>query len=193
MSVFFGKRLWMGLCSLVAISASSACAVPTGEATGEAGEAQRGGCHSNTQCGAGNYCAFPSGTDEMCGSTAGTCQAIPTLCTTEVVAGGLCGCDGNTYGNPCLAAKVGVSIAYEGACGAAGDLCGGPTDIACGSGLYCELAGGEACGSIGTCAAEPVRCTYVCPKTCVSCDGESFCNACLAAKAGKTVSSTSCP
>ncbi len=194
MSMFFGKRTWIGVSSLVAISGLWACAMPAGEATGESSEAVKGHCSSNADCSSGKYCAFPSGADEMCGSTAGTCTAKPGICPDDIVAGGFCGCDGKGYGNACFAARAGVSVAYQGPCGAvAGDLCGGPTDIACGAGLYCELASGDACGAVGTCTARPTRCPYFCESDCESCDGSSFCNPCLAARAGATVSSSSCP
>jgi hypothetical protein len=193
-STFFGTRVWVGALSLAAMSALSACAAPAGEATAESSAALSTRCESDAECPAGDYCSLPSGADEMCGSTRGTCAARPTFCPEYVIEGGLCGCDGNDYGNDCFAARAGVSIAYAGACGAtAGDLCGGPTDIACGAGLYCDLAAGDACGSVGTCTARPTRCPYICSDACHTCSGAAVCNPCLAARGGETVSSSSCP
>jgi hypothetical protein len=188
-------RMWPGVLSL-AMPALSACAAQPAQGTAEPSVAvsASASCSSNADCSGVDYCALPSGAGEMCGSTQGTCAAMPDVCPEFVLEGGFCGCDGNGYGNECFAARAGVSIAYKGRCGeAADDLCGGPTDIACGAGLYCELGDGDACGAVGTCTAQPAFCPYICLVDCRTCSGSKECNPCLAARAGETVSSASCP
>jgi hypothetical protein len=75
----------------------------------------------------------------------------------------------------------------------AGDVCGGPKDIACGAKLCCELPANEPCGSFGTCKARPTICPDYCTTTCRTCSGLEVCNACLAHRGGETTSSCSCP
>jgi len=52
----------------------------------------------------------------QCGAAdqTGVCTPKPEICTTELLE--VCGCDGQTYGNACVAAAQGVSIASEGPC-----------------------------------------------------------------------------
>ena len=65
-------------------------------------------------CGRGQFCNIPP--ENICGAAdgPGVCTDIPELCSREL--NPQCGCDGNTYGNPCMAAMAGVSIASRGAC-----------------------------------------------------------------------------
>ena len=71
-----------------------------------------GVCFSDTGCGPMFYCQRAVGN---CNS-AGTCVPRPTVCSW--LADPVCGCDGQTYLNSCVAAYQGVSVAYHGACGA---------------------------------------------------------------------------
>jgi hypothetical protein len=191
---FSGARVWLGLFSLMSLWPFIACTASVGEATAETSAALITSCTRDAECPSGDYCALPSGADTMCGSKPGVCETKPSICPDDVVVGGYCGCDGLDYGNPCFAARAGVSIAYQGPCGAsAGDLCGGPTAITCGAGLYCALDANEACGAVGTCTDRPERCPAYCTDTCRTCSGASVCNACYAARAGGTVSAESCP
>lgn len=74
-------------------------------------------CTSSTQCGAGNFCDFPSG---ECGeSQMGVCRPMDDpsceMCG-EYAMGQVCGCDGVTYGSECARIAAGVSKLADGFC-----------------------------------------------------------------------------
>lgn len=66
------------------------------------------------ECETGLFCQRPD--TAMCGraDAPGTCQKKPEVCTTLYMP--VCGCDGTTYSNRCVAYGNGVSVDYEGAC-----------------------------------------------------------------------------
>ncbi len=86
------------------LSCTTCCAAPALDAG-----LPPGTCRSNTDClGRNQYCA---GTG--CG-TAGSCQTRPSICNS--LFSPVCGCDGNTYSNSCVAESSGVRVASRGAC-----------------------------------------------------------------------------
>ncbi|MFC1705118.1 hypothetical protein ACFLZ6_02210, partial [Nanoarchaeota archaeon] len=68
------------------------------------------GCTSNSDCTDTEYCAKA---DSDCSGN-GICQETPTFCMFSIEP--VCGCDGSTYDNWCLAAWNKINVDYEGAC-----------------------------------------------------------------------------
>ena len=145
---------------------------PGGIAAGEA-------CEDGDCCPPGYYCA--KGIGDCDGP--GVCTEIPEMCTREL--NRVCGCDGETYSNPCMAAAAGVNIDHMGAC----ETKPGPGECAgnddCEVGFFCETGEGD-CDAIGECAELPEVCVALFAPVC-GCDGRTYSNSCMAASRGVSV------
>ncbi len=165
--------IWAPVCGCDGSTYGNDCnAALAGVSVDYEGQCTEPSCSDNEDCTTGKYCNFAE-----CDDASGECEAKPEMC--PLLYDPVCGCDGNTYDNSCLAAKSGVSVDFEGAC---------PTSCRnngnCSEGYYCLL---EDCNdSEGECAAKPTICPDVWAPVC-GCDGNTYGNDCLASKSGVSV------
>ena len=76
--------------------------------------AKPGSCTQNDQCAKGELCAKLFGSCEE----SGKCSPRPDDCKErgKILVKPVCGCDGKSYDNYCLAAAAGVNVKSEGKC-----------------------------------------------------------------------------
>jgi Kazal-type serine protease inhibitor domain len=65
-------------------------------------------------CDATEWCDYPLVATCGIGDQFGTCRKRPDVCTREYMP--VCGCDGKTHSNACVAAAEGTDVAYPGTC-----------------------------------------------------------------------------
>ena len=131
-------------------------------------------CWDNSMCLPAQYCAMDS-----CDAGMGECAAKPEIC--PMILDPVCGCDGKTYDNACLAASEGMNIAYKGNC----EVVEGCLDNdMCGFDEYCAFSDCE--DNAGMCMPKPQACPFVWDPVC-GCDGQTYGNACEAAATGMSV------
>jgi len=76
--------------------------------------AQTCGGFAGNQCERPTFCHYAAGDVCGAGDQVGVCTRVPDDCVEDVVT--VCGCDGTTYDNACLAAMAGTSVAGDGEC-----------------------------------------------------------------------------
>ncbi len=139
---------------------------------GSSGSSGLGGCGSNDECTAEEFCESSTSCRER-----GLCEPRPTSCT--LVIDPVCGCDGMTYDNACVARSAGVRVSGEGMCD-----CMANRD--CNEEDYCN---GITCDGPGTCTPRPSieSCESMPTDSVGDCSGVGFDNACFVAAAGRRV------
>ncbi|GAB4282800.1 MAG: hypothetical protein Kow0092_37780 [Deferrisomatales bacterium] len=166
--------LWEPVCGCDGVTYPNDCVrIRAGATLAHPGRCERT-CLESADCPSTQYCATEPG---QCGQE-GVCAPRPEAC--EKVYRPVCGCDGVTYGNPCLAARAGASIAHAGPCESP---C--KDNSGCSEKEYCRKELGD-CDGPGVCAERPRICPLYADPVC-GCDGRTYSNPCDAAAAGVNV------
>jgi hypothetical protein len=140
------------------------------------------GTRGGSACPDPEYCRFSL--RARCGESdaPGICSLPPGSCSAEEH--WVCGCDGISYPNGCLAASQGVSVASVGKCDSEPTgSCGG---VQCDAGEFCKRDG--CLTHDGQCTTKPDACDLLFAPVC-GCDHMPYGNECEAAMAGVTVAS----
>lgn len=106
------NSLRLGICAMLLMMATSIAAEAAGTSSAVRGRACGG--PEGRACGASSYCSY--GEAGACGREggAGVCVPRPEACKQQFLP--VCGCDGRTYGNACMARNGGADVAHTGPC-----------------------------------------------------------------------------
>jgi len=97
-------------------AANGASVKATGECPRPSTVGQTCGTRGAGPCAEGEYCDFPAGANCGRADAPGRCARKPDVCPMVVIP--VCGCDGTTYSNACVAQSAGVSVEFTRACAA---------------------------------------------------------------------------
>ena len=106
--------------AIVTVALCAGCQTPAGAGSAPPPRPPHGaegglcGGIAGFQCQAGLYCQFKPGECRTVADAGGTCRKAPQIC--NMIYAPVCGCDGKTYSNACVAASKGASVASQGAC-----------------------------------------------------------------------------
>lgn len=135
-------------------------------------------------CRADEYCHYVL--EDICGwaDATGMCRPLPAACDADLDP--VCGCNGQTYSNECVANADGTSISERGECQPTPQVCGGRGNPECPDGQFCRFDFAAICGTAdatGLCRDSPSGCDDVFAPVC-GCDNQTYPNECEANAAG---------
>ena len=179
------------VCGCDGMTYQNECYAAAAEATvafpGECDEVQVCGGSAGDTCAEGQFCKREEG--ECDEDAEGVCADIPFECT--AVFEQVCGCDGKTYTNSCMADAAEVTVASTGECDEGEEqACGGSAGDTCGKDQFCKTAEGDCAEDAeGVCMDIPLVCPLALDPVC-GCDEETYGSECHADGASVNVAST---